>query len=227
MREEVRRDNYIEVTGIVIRNSHVGEYDRRVVLLTKERGKISAFARGARRQGNALMGVTALFCFGKFRLYAGRDSYVLTEALIDHYFESLSTSVEKACYGSYFLEVMDYLTRENNDETILLLLTYAALRSLERDILDHRLIRCIFEIRTVMAEGEFPGIPEGKWAEGTLYAIQRIAAAPVSELFSFKVSENILEELQYIAAKLCRESFRHSFSSLEILETLCGSISRE
>ena len=72
--------DYITVTGIVIKTEPIGEYDRRVVILTREKGKISAFARAARKAGNRLMAPSNPFSFGQFRLYAGRNSYTMAEA---------------------------------------------------------------------------------------------------------------------------------------------------
>ena len=106
----------LRVLGIVLKAEPIGEYDRRVVLLTRERGKISAFARGARKPTSALLASTGPFTFGTFELYEGRSSYSVCEIMADSYFEELRQDFEGAYYGMYFLELCDYCTRENNDE---------------------------------------------------------------------------------------------------------------
>ena len=40
----------IKVTGMVLQDGNIGEYDKRIVLLTKERGRISAFEEVLKKQ---------------------------------------------------------------------------------------------------------------------------------------------------------------------------------
>ena len=146
----------IEVTGMVIASGPVGEYDKRVVLLTRELGKISAFARGARKPGNALMAACESFAFGTFFIYPGRNSYTVEKAAIKTYFRELADDLVGACYGYYFLEFADYFARENEDETAMLNLIYHSLRALLDKRIPDKLVRAVYELKQLVINGEYP-----------------------------------------------------------------------
>ena len=215
--------DYTEITGMILKAEPIGEYDRRVVILSKEKGKISAFARGARRQGSRLLAATNPFSFGSFKLYVGKSSYNLMEADISNYFEDLRKDYEGAYYGIYFLEVMDYYTRENNDDKEMLKLLYQSLRAIMHEKLSNILVRYIFEIKAMVLNGEFPGMPKnGHFEESTEYAVNYIIESPIEKLYTFTVTDTVLMELKGIADEYRKRYLDRSFKSLEILEELYG-----
>lgn len=211
----------VNVTAIVLSVTAVGEYDRRVVLLTKERGKITAFARGARRQNSKLMAASTLFAFGEFCLYPGRNSYTMTDAHILNYFEELRVDFAGAYYGMFFLEVCDYYARENNDEKELLKLLYQSLKALLVKSLNRKLVQCVFEMKALVINGEFPGMPQnGIWQESTQYAVSYIMTSSIEKLYTFTVSDSVLEELIRICEKYRQTYIDRQFKSLEMLSVL-------
>lgn len=212
----------ILVTGMVLSQIPVGEYDRRVSILTKERGKITAFAKGARRPGSRFMAATNPFSFGQFKLIEGRNSYNIAEVNISQYFEDLRSDYIGAYYGMYFLEISDYYTRENNDEKEMLKLVYQSFKALIHPEFSDLLVRCIFEIKALVVNGEYPGAPDDMVLnESTVYALQFITNSPIEKLYTFTVTDEVLKELITVSTKYRKKFMDKHFKSLQILETLC------
>ena len=211
------------VTGMVLSAAPVGDYDKLVVLLTRERGKIRAFARGARRPGSALMAAANAFAFGEFQIYEGRTSYTMSQASIQNYFGELMTDFEGACYGQYFLEFADYYTRENADGSDFLKLAYQSLRALLVPSLPRKLVRYIYELKAMTYSGECPQTFE-QFSDWNLnpspeYALQYVVAASVEKLYTFLLTEEVFAEFARVVTWLRKHYVEHRFKSLEILET--------
>lgn len=209
-----------KLTGMVIKTSPVGEMDKRLVLLTRERGKITAFARGARRPGSQLMGASRPFAFGVFSLYEGRDSYTLQSAEITNYFEGLALDMEAACYGSYFLELADYYSRENENGTGLLKLLYQSVRALLKPALKNELVQRIFELKSMVINGEYTESPPLPVSDSANYAWEYVIASPVEHLYTFVLTDQVLKEFGRCVEINKKRYVDREFHSLEILQTM-------
>ncbi len=211
----------LKVTGMVLLTAPVGEYDKRLVILTKERGRITAFARGARRPNSALIAAANPFCFGEFECYEGRDSYSVVKAQVQNYFRELAQEPKLASYGFYFLEIANYYTRENLDETMMLKLVYQSLRALLMPNIDNQLVRRIFEMKAMVINGEYPIVSPGEgYDDSTVYALNYVVGSSIEKLYTFKVTESVMKEMGTIIERFMDKIIDRKFQSLEFLKLM-------
>ena len=215
----------LKVTGMVLSAVPSGEYDKRIVLLTKERGKISAFARGARKPNSRLLAPCTPFSFGTFSVYEGRSAYTVVNGEITNYFQELKADFEGTCYGIYFMEVADYFSGENLDASRLLNLLYASLRALMNPHLERELVRSIFEMKAMVLDGEYPYevTEDPSLQESTRYALSYVLQAPIQKLYTFTLKPEIQKEFQQVQKRMMKRIVGKEFKSMEVLRTMLST----
>ncbi len=211
----------VPLNGIVLSGQPIGEYDRRLVILTKERGKISCFARGARKPNSPLLGSTRSFAFGTFYLYEGRSSYSLHSAQISNYFEELIKDYDATLYACYFAEIADYYSHEGIEAKDAINLLYMAFCALTDQRLNKEIIKSTYEIRSVVLSGECPPpenvLSSSKLTENFRKLFMYIAASPLDKLFKFTLGDESVKQLKIFSERLIRICVDKKLKSKDML----------
>lgn len=90
----------IRTGAIVLRRTNYGEADRILQLLTPQYGKLSAIAKGVRREKSRLAGGVELFAISDVTLVSGKSNiWTLTGATMDTFFAHILNDYERMQFG--------------------------------------------------------------------------------------------------------------------------------
>ena len=148
----------IATTGLILRQIKVGEADRILTILTPDLGVISASAKGSMRLKNKLFSATGLFCYSEFSLTSGRSHYFIDTAQIKNVFHGISATVEGMGLASYMAEIAAELSPAPPESEAQLRLLLNCLYMLSEKKADLRVIKAVFELRTMSECGFMPQI---------------------------------------------------------------------
>ena len=152
----IRMGRQIKTKGIVLHEMPIGDYDKRLILLTKEQGKVTVFVKGARRSNNKLLAVSQIFAYGDFVLAQGKNSYNVYQADLIESFHYLRTDIEVMTYGMYMLEFIDFVAKDEMENQSLMHWLLLSLHVLEKKLMPVRLVVRIFELRAMSIIGFTP-----------------------------------------------------------------------
>jgi DNA repair protein RecO (recombination protein O) len=152
--------------AVVLRTYRYAESDRIVVLLTENRGKVRALARGVRKAKSRLGGRIEAMSHVDLELYQGRGELetVRTAATVNG-FASLRTDLDRLTKGLALCEVVDQLAQDNNVDEKLYAMTVGALTELATN--DSPLLLPAFELKLMASQGYAPQLDECVSCGGT------------------------------------------------------------
>ena len=150
-------------TGLVLKETRYKESDRILTILTPELGVISAAAQSSLRLKSKLFSACGLFCYSEFTLVPGRNMYTVREAEVKNVFHGISSSIEGMSLAMYMAEMAMTLSptgQEAQRELRLLLNCFYMISESKTDL---RVIKAVFELRTMSECGFMPQIVRSIW----------------------------------------------------------------
>ncbi len=148
----------IRTEGLVIKETNVGENDKYITVLTGDIGTVEAYVKGARRKGNQFEISTKLFSYCTFELFYNKNKYHVNQADINSIFYDIRLDLTRLSIASYFCQVLYEIKPDRDNCKELLRLMLNSLHLLANTKKDSKIIKAVFELRTMALSGLCPDL---------------------------------------------------------------------
>ncbi len=148
----------LAVHGLVVRETDVGEYDKILTLVTREVGKITITAKGAKSLKNRNMINCQPFAYAFFLLRRTKKYYYLVESDRIETFYNIRYDLNKIALATYFCDVAAELSVEGMGDPELLRITLNSLYALDTKEMPMAQIKAAFEIKAASVSGFMPDL---------------------------------------------------------------------
>jgi len=206
--------------GVILRERDMGESDKLLTLLLKDKGRLTISARGARKPKSKFMAAAQLFTYADFVIYQGSGFYALAQIDIIESFYPLRTSLETLCYAQLFAELCEKTIMENmpSDDILLLLLkAFQKLSEHDRPPVCLKMICGAFLFKYLQLSGYEPEPGMVKASNPTEDAISYILNAEIKDTFRFRLDEKYAKELNRAGLALLEANVDVTLKTLEML----------
>lgn len=148
-----------KIEGIVLKSIPYGETNKIVTLFTKEAGKITAMARGAKKPASRLAAITQTFTHGLFLVRSGRGMGTLEQGEIVNSVRTIREDLEASAYAGLIVELIDKLTEEQTPNQAIFQLLEQSLHAIDEEY-DPQAIALFVQWKMLPVSGIYPILHE-------------------------------------------------------------------
>ncbi|WP_202080673.1 DNA repair protein RecO [Caldalkalibacillus salinus] len=151
----------IKIEGLIIKTKDYGEGNKILTVYTREAGKISLMARGAKKPKSRLSSVSQLFTYGHYMFYRGtaKGMGTLSQGDMIESFRDLRQDLTKTSYAAYFADLLHRLTEEHDASEYIFQMIIELFKQLE-DEKDPEILARLFELKMLVYGGYRPELSQ-------------------------------------------------------------------
>lgn len=198
--------------AIVLRRIPFGETDKILSLLSRERGKTPAIAKGARKAISRLSGATEVLTCTRFGMATGKTLDIVTQTEVQEAFPVLRRDLTRLAHGLYLADLVDHATEEHAPNPALYDLLLTGLR-LTETLSPPELAARWFEVQFLRDLGYAPNLHEcavchqplpGEWGKEDTFALSAQLGGALCPLHAHPASNDDHSALPLGALRLLR-----------------------
>ena len=144
-----------KVEGIVIRTTDYGETNKIVTIYSREFGKVSAMARGAKKPKSRLAAISQLMTHGHFLIQMGSGLGTLQQGEIISSMKEIREDIFLTAYASFIIELTDKATEDKKHNPYLFEMLYQTLHYMCEGV-DPEVLSLIYQTKMLPVLGMHP-----------------------------------------------------------------------